>query len=164
MKLSLDQFATQDTAESGVWFEPSDDRGRKLGIELLVYGDDADIMKVKRQESLRAQSKLSAEERSSMDFIAQLRDLDSFRVGGIRIKGKTEAESEIELAGRKITKDRDDIKFLFLKSPSTQDGVRAFSQGRANFLPVEKETSNKPSDASSSSTIPTGGKTETIES
>ena len=161
MKLVLDNFMTQDTSEAGVWYQPHDAAGRLLGIEVLVFGDDSSVVKRSRDEMLRKQTKLSKEERDSIDASAFLREIDSSRVGGIRIVGKSEADSVIEVGGRVITKSSDDIKYFFLKSPASEDDIRNYSQARANFLPKEKTSSKEPSDASSSSTTHTQSEQET---
>lgn len=143
--MDISEFATQEKAESGVWFQ-AEVCGQKMPMELLIYGDDSDVIQNHRKEKLRALKKATKKNNGDiadeqLDEILDNTDDVIKCIGGVRAldeNGKPTSD-KIELFGKTIENDEESYRFLIDKVRDLKNFILAKSKERANFLEGKKK-------------------------
>lgn len=143
--MDLTKLVTQDNADSGVWFQ-LEVYGDKQDVDLLIYGNDSDIVKkferkrikdiMKNKRGNRNLDDEAIEETLNTEVEAAL-----VRLGDIRTHSKN--DEPVTIGDKVITSNKDDLRYLIEKIPEIKEFVTAKSNERTNFLSATKKNSKK---------------------
>jgi hypothetical protein len=150
--MELDQFVTQDKADSGVWF-PVEFFGKPADFDLLILGDDSDTVMQFGRKAMRKLKGAMAKEKKSKDEEFDDETLDAMlesndesiliKIAGIRgwkrerdKKGKVinETEEPVILNGKELKNDKESLKLLITKMPAIKEFILSKARDRTNFL------------------------------
>jgi hypothetical protein len=149
--MELKQFVTQENADSGAW-TPVILYGKPCDFDLLILGDDADVVRqherksLKKLKSVMSKSARGNEVEFDDDTIDELSDSNDeavlVRIAGIRgwkvdRKGSKEisrSPEPVTLDGIELKKDPASFKLLISKIPALKEFILNVARDRTNFL------------------------------
>lgn len=156
--MNLDNFVTQDKADSGEWF-PVELYGKPADFDLLILGDDSDVVQQHLRKALKKlkgvigkldESKIAELDDDVVDDLTDS-NLEAVLVRIVGIRGwkverkgskilSRESVQEIVLydkalgKDRVLTNDKESFRFLITKIPALKEFVLSKARDRTNFL------------------------------
>jgi hypothetical protein len=148
--MEIDNLVTQDLSNEGVW-TPVVLYGKPADFDLLILGDDSDIVQQYNRKSLKKLKKAIKSAKDGRDefddeTIDEITDTNDeavvIRIAGIRgwkveRKGSKEINREPEavtLGGTELKNDAASYKLLITKVPALKEFVQKVARDRTNFL------------------------------
>jgi hypothetical protein len=149
--MDISNLATQENSDSGLWF-PVELYGKSADFDLLILGDDSDIVQQHSRKKMKKFKNLAIKEKTNKDDEFDDETIDEMlesgdedilvRIAGIRgwkveRKGSKIISKEPEPVtfGEKVlSNDRESFKFLISKMPAIKDFVLSKARDRTNFL------------------------------
>jgi len=149
--MDLNKLVTQENSDAGVWF-PVDLYGKPADFDLLILGDDSDIIqqysrqKVKKIKNLvpkNKNGKVAEIDDEAIDELLESGDEDVIiRIAGIRgwnverkgLKIISKQEEPVTLNGVELKNDKESFKLLVSKIPEIKEFVLSKARDRTNFL------------------------------
>lgn len=143
--MDISEFATQEKAESGVWFQCVV-CGQRMPIELLIYGDDSDTVQKYQRDKFRSLKKATKKNNGDigdeqLDELLDNTDDVVRRIGGIRALDDdgTPTDEKVVLFGKTLTNDEESYRFLIDKVRDLKNFILEKSKERSNFLEGKKK-------------------------
>jgi len=149
--MDLGQFATQDNSDAGVW-TPVELYGKPCDFDILILGDDADVVVKQGRKSLKKLKSAIAEDKKTNSDEYDDQTIDELtesgnesvliRINGIRgwkveRKGSKVISKEPEpvtLCGEELKNDIESYRKLITKIPALKEFILKVSRDRTNFL------------------------------
>ena len=149
--MDLNKLVTQENSETGVWF-PVELYGKPADFDLLILGDDSDIVqqhsraKMKKLRGLAEKEKKNKGEEFSDETIDEMLESSDediiVRIAGIRgwkvERKKSEIisrkEEPVTLNGKELGNNKESYKLLISKIPAIKEFVLGKARDRTNFL------------------------------
>jgi hypothetical protein len=149
--MDISQFNTKDNADTGLWF-PVELYGKPADFDLLILGDDSDIIQQHSRARMKKLKNLATREKKSKDNEFDDETIDEMlessdedvivRIAGIRgwkveRKGSRVISQVPELVtfnGKELGNDKESYKLLISKIPAIKEFVLSKARDRTNFL------------------------------
>jgi hypothetical protein len=149
--MELDKLVTQDNEDNGVW-TPVELYGKPADFDLLILGDDSDVVIQHGRKSLKKMKGALAKEKEkkseeyddeTLDAVDGVDESVLVHIAGIRgwkrerdKKGSVLKQSEeaVTLNGKELGNDKESYKLLITKIPAVKEFVLKVARDRTNFL------------------------------
>lgn len=138
-------LATTQNENNGVWFQ-FEAYGRKQDLDLLIYGNDSDVVKKYERDQLRDLNKKRGKngaltEEALDEMMEQPEELAIVKIGDFRCHSKH--DEPIKKGDVVLTHDKAGIAELIKEIPEIIDFVKDISKERENFLSKKEKSLKK---------------------